>query len=209
MQKVSPIGIRPKVSPVVRPRGFTLIEVLVSVAIFAIVMTIALGALLAMSESDRKAQTLKSVVNNLNFSLDTLTRTVRTGTNYHCDALAGTITSPRDCDGQLLPPASSLAFLASNGATTIFYCLGTITPSIACDPAGTVILRSVGGLPLTPITSAEVAITSLQFYVKGAPLGDSIQPKVTMLLSGKVVVNGTQNSLFNLQTSVTQRIYDQ
>src|SRR3569832_199477 len=70
-------------------RGFTLIEMLVSTAIFAIVMVIALGALLAMSESDRKAQSLKAVINNLNFSLDSMSRSVRTGTGLNCGSQNG------------------------------------------------------------------------------------------------------------------------
>jgi prepilin-type N-terminal cleavage/methylation domain-containing protein len=61
-------------------RGFTLIEVLVSVMIFSVVMTVALGALLAMSQSDKQAEELKTVVNNLDFALDSMTRTIRTGT---------------------------------------------------------------------------------------------------------------------------------
>lgn len=47
------------------------------------------------------------------------------------------------------------------------------------------------------------------FYTKGAPSGDGLQPKVNILISGSVPVSGTQRSAFNLQTSVTQRLYDQ
>jgi len=78
-------------------KGFTLVEMLVSVAIFAVVMTVALGSLLAMSESDRKAQTLKSVINNLNFSLDSMSRAIRTGTTYSCDIAQWAPGVSRDC----------------------------------------------------------------------------------------------------------------
>ena len=82
-------------------KGFTLIEVMVSVMIFSVVMTVALGALLAMSESDRRAEALKSVINNLDFAMDALTRTVRTGYNYHCGVSGSDLTTPapQNCSG--------------------------------------------------------------------------------------------------------------
>jgi prepilin-type N-terminal cleavage/methylation domain-containing protein len=184
-----------------RGKGFTLIEMLVSVAIFSVVMVIALGALLAMAESDRKAQTLKSIINNLNFSLDAMTRSMRTGLNYHCDIGVGTVTATRDCAGTA---ATSIAFLASDGQT-VRYCRGN---GSTCSTTGTAILVSKGAAAFAPITASEVLITNLQFYVTGAESAE-LQPHVVMLLSGNVLVGEFQNSTFDLQTSVTQRLYDQ
>ncbi|MDB5225215.1 MAG: hypothetical protein JWL87_167 [Candidatus Adlerbacteria bacterium] len=184
-----------------RKAGFTLIEMMVSVAIFSTVMVIALGALLAMSESDRKAQTLKSVINNLNFSLDAMSRSMRTGVNYHCDVSSGTVTVPRDCSSI---PATSVAFLSSDNQT-IKYCRGA---GSTCDPAGTAVLVSKNGAAYAAVTATEVTITNLQFYVSGAE-SVGLQPHVVILLSGTVPVSVSQNSVFDLQTSVTQRLYDQ
>jgi prepilin-type N-terminal cleavage/methylation domain-containing protein len=186
-------------------RGFTLIEMLVSVAIFATVMTIALGALLSMSESDRRAQTLKSVINNLNFSLDAMSRSIRTGRNYHCDV---TITSPaldaaRDCD-QSSSGATSVAFLSADNQT-VQYCRGN---GSTCDPAGTAVLVKKGAGAFAPLTAAEVNITNLRFFVTGATSA-ALQPHVVILLSGSVPVSASQTSTFDLETSVTQRLYDQ
>ena len=66
------------------PRGFTLIELLVSVALFSVVMLISVGSLVAMAEAARKAESIKSVLNNLNFAFDSMSRTIRTGYLYHC-----------------------------------------------------------------------------------------------------------------------------
>lgn len=191
------------------PRGFTLVEMMVAVAIFAIVMTVALGALLSMSESDRKAQTLKSVINNLNFSLDSMSRSIRTGQYYHCDATQGTLTATRDCDGQSVAAASSFAFQPAQGGTTI-YRLET-SSSALCGQTGQIgcIVRSTdGGVTYGAITSSEVYIDALKFYVTGAESAN-VQPKITILISGVVKVSGVQTSPFSLQTSVTQRLYDQ
>lgn len=188
-------------------RGFTLVEMMVSVAIFSIVMTISLGALLAMSESDRKAQTLKSVINNLNFSLDSMSRSIRTGAAYHCDAAQVPLTAVRDCAGT---PASSFAYQPASGGTFV-YRLETANPVLCGQPptkVGCIVRSTDGGSTYSPLTSSEVFINALDFYVTGAEAA-SVQPKVTILISGVVNVSGTQTSPFNLQTSVTQRLYDQ
>lgn len=182
-------------------RGFTLVEMMVSVAIFAVVMTIALGSLLAMSESDRKVQTLKSVVNNLNFALDAMSRSIRTGTSYHCDIAQGTPSTARDCS----TAASSFAYLNADGQT-VGYCLssGALRRSVTSGSLSS----SCSSSEYSPITSSEVQISNLSFYVQGAEQ-TGVQPKVTILISGTVRVSQGESSDFNLQTSVTQRFYDQ
>ena len=60
-------------------KGFTLIEMMVAVSIFAIVVTISMGAIFTIVDANKKAQSLKAVMNNLNFALETMTRTIKTG----------------------------------------------------------------------------------------------------------------------------------
>ena len=59
--------------------GFTLVEMIVAVALFAVVMLISVAALLALVDANRKAQALQSVMNNLNIALDGMVRSVRMG----------------------------------------------------------------------------------------------------------------------------------
>jgi prepilin-type N-terminal cleavage/methylation domain-containing protein len=193
-----------------KARGFTLIEMLVSTAIFTIVMVIALGALLAMSESDRKAQTLKAVINNLNFSLDSISRAVRTGSGYHCGTPSG-----GDCT---TPPGGTyFAFTSSDGTFVAYRFENAITDSnsaTVCGQGGTVgcLARSIdNGATWAAVTAPEVTITNVSFYLLGSgpTPGDTMQPKLTMLISGDVSVTGARQTVFNLQTSVTQRLYDQ
>ncbi len=193
-------------------RGFSLIEMLVAVAIFAVVMTMALGALLAMAESDRRAQTLKSVVNNLNFVLDSMSRSIRTGQSYHCDTTVTPITTTRDCAAT---SANSFAYLPSGVASnrTIYRLetTGGANAALCGQPLARVgcILRSTdGGTTYSAVTSSEVYITTLHFNVLGSTSGDFFQPKLTIRLAGEVTTSATQKSVFNLQTSITQRLYD-
>lgn len=206
-------------------KGFTLIEVLVSVAIFSIVMVIALGALLAISTSDRKAQSIKAVINDLNFSFDSMTRSIRTGYNWSCGA-----------GGDCTSGSNNFNFVPSNGVGRIYYRLDSTNGNI-CGQSGTVgcIEKSTDNINWLPITSPEVIVTdysgaaptpSYLFYAVGTAAGTdpvigATQPKLVITLSGYVKVAGgassqgtcntagNQCSVFHLQATITQRIYDQ
>ncbi len=194
-------------------RGFTLIELLVSTAVFTIVMVVALGALLSLSEANRKADILNSSINNLSFALDSMSRALRTGTNYHCTS-GGILATPLDCSGTT--PGTYIAFLGADNEK-IAYCYDATAKVIKRQviPAG-----ASGSLSTTcsssdflPLTMPEVIVTNLSFYVTGAEAKsssskDAVQPKVTILLNAYTSVKATQKSVFSLQTSVTQRIYD-
>ncbi|TSC69169.1 MAG: hypothetical protein G01um101456_313 [Parcubacteria group bacterium Gr01-1014_56] len=191
-------------------RGFTLIEIMVSVAIFSVVMVIALGALLSISAAERKAETLKSVMTNLNFALEGMSRTIRTGLNYHCDTsnISGGTLVPQDCPNA--SAGSNYFVVQSNDGTFVAYCLaGNSVWRLRVSDANLLRTSCSATDGFLPITASEVLISNLTFYVLGAPVADNIQPKVIFTLNGYVNVSSTASSTFNLQTSVTQRIYDQ
>ncbi len=183
-------------------RGFTLVEMIVAVAVFSIVMTVSVGALLALVDANRKAQSLKSVIDNLNFAVENMSRNIRVGTRYHCDASVfptGAIDAPQNC------PAGGalLAFEAHDG-----------DPSSSSDQVvyrfrGSSIERSLdGGTSFLPITAPEVSISNLTFYLTGASGSDSIQPLVTITMHGTAGVNDRTRTEFNLQVTVSQRLID-
>lgn len=63
-------------------RGFTLVEVMVSMAIFAFVMVVAVGAFIRILDLNRRAQDIQTAMNNVSFSLEMMTRELRTGSDY-------------------------------------------------------------------------------------------------------------------------------
>ncbi len=62
--------------------GFTLIEMIVSLGVFTVVALVAVGALMKIMDANRKALTLKTAINNLNFALESMSREMRVGTDY-------------------------------------------------------------------------------------------------------------------------------
>ena len=67
-------------------KGFTLVEMMVSMAIFAVVAMVAAGALIRIIDANKKAQSIQTAMTNLNFALESLSREMRTGTKYQCGA---------------------------------------------------------------------------------------------------------------------------
>ncbi len=67
-----------------KKKGFTLIEMIVSLALFTVVAVIAIGAFLKITDSNKKSQTLKTSINNLSFALESMSREMRVGSSYYC-----------------------------------------------------------------------------------------------------------------------------
>jgi prepilin-type N-terminal cleavage/methylation domain-containing protein len=162
-------------------RGFTLIEMIVSVAIFATVVLIAVGALLSIIDVNRKANELRVVMENLNFAIESIARDVRTGTEYGC------VSTPGNCDDK-----SELHFI-DQGEDSVRYYLDNGA-----------IMRFQGGDSI-PVTSSEIVIEDLHFWVRGVGVGDNKQPRVLMTVQGLAGVEGKNETRFSLQTTISQR----
>ena len=178
-------------------RGYTLIELIVAVGLFAIVMTIASGAYLIMINANRQAQGITTGINNLSYALESMTRNIRTGTTYSCGGSDGT------SDG---PSSSKFAFNdINNPSNRILYNLsgGTIWQTTNAASGGTPVA-------LTD-PSVNIPANGLMFYCSGtAPYnngaGDSLQAHVTIVVSGTVNVGpGKPPAQFNIETGATMR----
>jgi len=84
-----------------KTRAFTLVEIIVSLAIFSIVAVVALGALVKIISANNKAQTLQSAMTNLNYAIESISREMRVGKNYYCGTAFtyDDIASPVACGG--------------------------------------------------------------------------------------------------------------
>ncbi len=64
--------------------GFTLIESMVSVAIFSIIMVIGVSALLSVSSANKKSRNLRTVIDSFNYVVEDMSRNFKLGSSYHC-----------------------------------------------------------------------------------------------------------------------------
>jgi len=179
-------------------KAFTLVEILVAVGIFAIIVMMSLGALTNIFDANRKSQSLKAIMTNLNFAVEVMTREMRFGTNYHCGT-SNTLTLPQNCPNA--PGENFISFLGSNG-NQIVYRLNTTTNQLERSEDG--------GNSYLGITAPEINVQALSFYVIGAGQGGSAlqQPKVIILIRGFAGSKPTSQSSFNLETTVSQRLLD-
>lgn len=186
--------------------GFTLIEMMVAVSIFSIVALISTSSILAIVDANRKAQSLKSVVNNLHFTMETISRNIRVGRTYSCrNSIPGgtSIRVANDClsGGSVLALEPQFGDPADDADQLIYI----------YKEAEEGIFRQRGNDGSTEpllLTAPEVHIQYMRFYVDGAQLNnDGVQPRVRIIAKGFAEI-GRARSEFSLQTTVTQRIFD-
>lgn len=175
-------------------KAFTLVEILVAVALFTLVASIALGSILTIFDANRKNRYSKTVVDNLNLSIENMARTVRFGNNYHCGS-TGPLSSPQDC--------------ANNYTGDSFLAVTFDGSVIAYRLNGTAIQRSEnGGSTYTNITASDVTIEDLRFRVFDSSPSDNEQPYIIVVIKGYVGSKPTLQSKFSITTLMSQRRLD-
>lgn len=174
-------------------KGFTLVELIVSVGVFSIVMLVAVGALLSLLAANQRAQTLKVVMNNLNLAMENMVKDIRVGTVYHCGG------SPYNTAANCSAGDSTFAFKPSGGSGS--------GDEIVYQLSNGAILRSVAGNNPVAITSSDVTVERLAFKVWGAG-DDNKQPRVKIVITGVAGVDEDTQTDFNVQTTATQRLID-
>lgn len=193
-------------------KGFTLIEMIVSIGLFTIVLFISSSAFLAVINADRKSRATRIAIDNLNLSLEDMSRRIKTGTMYNC---TGGATGVADCLGG----GTTLAVTDQNDDRIIYkrgQGTGAITTGNNASGCGSAtftatqgcLIRYKAGTTLA-VTGKDIDIQDLRFIVNGtAPFSvDTTQPYVVILVSGETTA-GKITSAFKLQTIVTQRTYD-
>ena len=192
----------------IKSKGYTIIETMISLSIFIIVILTGMSALLNANLVHQKSQDMRSILDNLSFIMEDISRNIRTGYNYRC--ISGIFSNTSISTAQSCNLGGAMAFESDVGnsesdADQWVYKIegsgGTYNISKSTD----------GGNNFTQLNLNEINIDSTSgFSVLGAPsptAGDSQQPLVIIKLSGKITFKDIVTP-FSLQTSVSQRIID-
>lgn len=218
--------------------GFTLIEMIVSLGLFSVVITIALGALLMLINSSSQLQNKQSVLTNLSFALDSMTREIRTGTNYFCWSnnsnsssvftvpalLRNIFNDANDIDvlGTRTAVCNQGRYSGTPGNFNNYHGLSFIEGGDSVTASSSVrilyffdktqgkIFRRVGAGAAQPITSAGIFVSDFDlFTTKSGPLFGTSADRDQPTVTLYIRAGETATSeQFTIQTTVTQRTLD-
>ena len=199
-----------------KTKGFTLIEIIVSLGIFSVVAVIAIGALVRVTSANRQAQAIQSGVNNVSFALDAMSREMRVGTNYACYHGSGVISSgatqlnliPSSCSSNTTytnPGDTIISFTSSDGLlyAYLFSNPSGVSTTTVYKAEATTGGQSLLTISFYPLTSQSVNITD---YHVGIYSGSSYPYHLVFVrLKGYVGVKIKDQSVFDVETTVSDR----
>lgn len=166
-----------------KSRGFTLVELMVSVALVASVVSMATGAYLIMIALNREAQAQATSINNLSHSLESMVRTIRSGNSYVSAGGVGCVNG------------TALQVTNPNGTLTT-YCR---------EVNGTQGRITQNGVALT---DPAINVTRLAFSLSGPLKTDTTQSNVKIVIAGKVNVGAGKDRDFFIETWAAMRGID-
>ncbi len=170
-------------------RGFTLIEIIVSVGLFSVVMLVSTAAYFTIITLDKEARATNELVVNLSFAVDSISRNIRTGKNYSCAGVGnGT--------------CSQFSFIDSQGQMVTYLMKGTTVAQCVFPQGDTTACSSSLAVSLT---DPRITVNTLIFNVRGVGPSDSREPQTTMSIRGTMPSAQGRTVQFTLQTSATQR----
>jgi type II secretory pathway pseudopilin PulG len=192
-------------------KGFTLIELLVSLSLFIIIVLALVGALYTVNDASRKVQAMRTVMDNLSFAMESMSRTIRTSEAIEVTCNGGVPNCSIDSgiQGYLITMNSTLGapeFVEYKWERNPGQKGGIYKRTAPLDTSTT---------PYQPIlaqqstwqsiTSPEIDIENAAFYITGASPADGLQPAVIVQMEGVATVKGATTIPFAIQTYLSQR----
>ena len=172
-------------------KGFTLIESMVSIAVFAVALTSIIGSFLAVLRINAKSKAIRVVEQNARFVSEFLVREIRNGSLLYSAYPGGTIPSPT---------TQTLHLIGSEGVPEKIFLSGT---SIALTKGAT-----------SNLTSTDVVVTNMNFYIwpPTDPFCEScpdVQPRITFTftLTSNINVRPRDQASTVIQSTVSSREY--
>jgi len=206
-------------------KGFTLVELLVTVGLFVIIITIAVGGFTNAIRTERQVSSLISAQSNVSLALEQMSREIRTGYLF-CHAGTPPVTDW----GVGTPQGSAAANALPDCGCTIsrspaptgswtcnaldFYDAATnhvVYETTSTGPlAGTLIESSTQLLNPLSVTGGGITVKYLKFYLYGEVEGDNTPPRITIVIGITPSSSdpAVANDVINLQTTVSSRNID-
>lgn len=181
--------------------GFTLVELLVALTLFTFIMLACVTSLYAVNNAARKVNAIRGVLDNLNFAMESMSRTLRTSTTLVCDGTYNPEGFTNNCPFEGGDPSSRISAHSTLGLETdVEYWLDSSTQQVMKRTfEGGVWTNSIA------ITAPEIDVQTLRFYVDGADDDDLKQPSVIIMMQGIATASTGDTTPFALHTFISQR----
>lgn len=189
-------------------KGFSIVEMMISVTLFTAVVILGVGSLLSSNSVSKRTETARVALDSISFAMEDITRNLRLGSNYRCLSGGDLVNeSPKDCQSS---PSNHIALERVGGE--VGNASDQIVYSIREYPGrdNIAILKSTdSGDNFVPITPPELFLDATRsgFTVIGAETQGGRQPAVLIRLTGNVVYQDNSTP-FSFQTTISQRLPD-
>ncbi len=196
--------------------GFTLVELMVSLSLFIIVVVALVGSLFTVNDASRKVQAMRTVMDNISFAMETISRNVRTSTDIVCGGTTYANTPNCAIEDDItgsIDQHSALSMHSTLGENRVVEFQWVLGPNgngeiqkrtIPIDDNGVIMYGNTS--EWVAITSPEIDIEKLAFFVNGASnYTDIMQPNVIVKMEGTATIKGDTTVPFAIQTYLSQR----
>ncbi len=191
----------------VQKQGFSLVEVIVAVALFGLVVSIAAGGFITALRTQKQTAGLLLANSSVSLVLEQVAREIRTASDFCLESVVDHV----DCTPVYTDPTQELEFVNAKGHH-IIYSLN--------DVAG-VLERTEDDGDHKAITPNNIKIRDFKVFLAGhvsktaetadarATEGDGLAPRVTILISASTKIGGrAQESAIRLQATISARNLD-
>lgn len=169
-------------------QGFTLLETLVSSAIFAVIMIVVGSVFVASLSLQARALNIQQVVENSQYVLELMTKEIRV-------SKVELPSPPSVC-----PPSKTISYKPTSRLTMTNQDGDVVTYALS----GTKLTRSVNGVTRV-VNSNTVEFLNFGFCVTGVEEGDYQQPRVTIVFKVKSV-KMKESAAIKSQITISPRI---
>lgn len=160
-----------------RRSGFTLVELLIAMAIFSIVISVATGAFIRALRTQRQLVSFASANSNLSLVLEQMAREIRVGSSFQQDG------------------EGNISFVNGRGDAVTY----------AYDEEREAIERVGPTGEEQPLTSENVAVKDLRFLVLFGAEDDGYPARVTVTAAVTPREAGVDTAVIRIQTTISAR----
>ena len=168
-------------------KSFTLVELLVTVAIFSLIVSTASGVFVSALQAQRKSLAMQELLGQTSFLMEYMSRAIRMAKK---ELSAPACLSENGLNYEKTRGGKGLKFINYQGICQEFFWDVT-----------TGRLKEAKGGAEEFLTSGNLQIINLNFKLRGEFQEDDDQPRITLFLE----IEGKEKSKIKIQTTISQR----